>query len=97
MLIEKMTEALKTLRTEILPLSVNTDRVCELYFYLLSSTMPHTDGAVNGSYRLRVVKPKLEELQKFSRVIAAGNYVKTVFGSSAPVFAASEYVKTMLG
>ncbi|GJU19329.1 CTLH, C-terminal LisH motif-containing protein [Tanacetum coccineum] len=66
---EKMTEALKTLRTEISPLSVNSDRVRELSFYLLSSTMPHTNGAVNGSSGLRVVKPKprselLEELQK---------------------------------
>ncbi|PWA97165.1 CTLH, C-terminal LisH motif-containing protein [Artemisia annua] len=66
---EKMTEALKTLRTEISPLSVNSDRVRELSFYLLSSTMPRANGAVNGSSGLRVVKPKprselLEELQK---------------------------------
>nr|GEV68253.1 hypothetical protein [Tanacetum cinerariifolium] len=48
---------------------VNRDRVRELSFYLLSSTMPHTNGAVNGSSGLRVVKPKprselLDELQK---------------------------------
>ncbi|KAJ0779524.1 putative transcription factor WD40-like family [Helianthus annuus] len=62
---EKVTEALKTLRTEVSPLSVNSNRVRELSFFILFPKSKITDG-VSGQ---RMVKSKarselLEELQK---------------------------------
>ncbi|KAI7728355.1 hypothetical protein M8C21_027143 [Ambrosia artemisiifolia] len=62
---EKLMEALKTLRTEISPLSVNSNRVRELSFFILSPESRIIDG-ISGQ---QTVKPKarselLEELQK---------------------------------
>nr|XP_043606470.1 WD repeat-containing protein 26 homolog [Erigeron canadensis] len=62
---EKLMEALKTLRTEISPLSINSNRVRELSSFILSPTYKINDGMSDQ----RKVKPKprselLEELQK---------------------------------
>ncbi|KAK1408781.1 hypothetical protein QVD17_40822 [Tagetes erecta] len=62
---EKLMEALKTLRTEISPLSVHANRVRELSFFILCSKSRITDGS-SGQ---QMAKPKarselLEELQK---------------------------------
>ncbi|XP_076890941.1 WD repeat-containing protein 26 homolog [Bidens hawaiensis] len=62
---EKLMEALKTLRTEISPLSVNSNRVRELSFFILYPKSRIIDG-ISGQ---QMVKPKarselLEELQK---------------------------------
>ncbi|KAI3694045.1 hypothetical protein L1987_77003 [Smallanthus sonchifolius] len=62
---EKLMEALKTLRTEISPLSINSNRVRELSFFMLSPKSRITDG-ISGQ---QMVKPKarselLEELRR---------------------------------
>ncbi|KAI3714010.1 hypothetical protein L1987_72600 [Smallanthus sonchifolius] len=61
---EKLMEALKTLRTEISPLSINSNRVRELSFFILSPKF-----RIFGVSGQQLVKPKarselLEELQK---------------------------------
>ncbi|KAI3787340.1 hypothetical protein L1987_41743 [Smallanthus sonchifolius] len=62
---EKLMEALKTLRTEISPLSINSNRVRELSFFILCPKSRITDG-ISGQ---QMVKPKarselLEELRR---------------------------------
>ncbi|XP_071701787.1 WD repeat-containing protein 26 homolog [Rutidosis leptorrhynchoides] len=62
---EKLTEAMKTLRTEISPLSINSNKVRELSSFLLIPT----NKIIDGTSAQKMVKPKarseiLLELQK---------------------------------
>ncbi|MCL7029680.1 hypothetical protein MKW94_028453 [Papaver nudicaule] len=62
---EKVMEALKTLRTEITPLSINVNRVHELSSCVVYSSLPKSVGSSNGEVLIGKSRSKLlDELQK---------------------------------
>ncbi|KAK1438013.1 hypothetical protein QVD17_03814 [Tagetes erecta] len=61
---EKLMEALKTLRTEISPLSINSDRVRELSFFILSPKFRINGVSGQQMVKLKARSELLKELQK---------------------------------